>query len=167
MANEIPGLEFSRLITGLCTLTGFASPQRIIAGDGIAYAGVNFSINYKPEKDRDAILLYADFGCFDLEKRAMLYPLMLKENFMMASTCNSTFSVSESLDSVVLIEKVCLSTATPASLLALMRSLSHRVNYFNRQHRHRNATGTPNHHSPIPERASARATFGMQRHASG
>ena len=63
----------------------------------------------------------------------MLYPLMLKENAMMLHTRNCTFSVSEMYDHVVLIEKMSLAATTPQSLLAVMRSIARKANYFNKQ----------------------------------
>lgn len=126
--------RFDQLIGGLCALTGFAAPQRIIGGGAICYEQINFSITVDAAGDLDTLLVYADFGALDLEKKAMLYPLMLKENAMMLHTRNCTFGVSELYDHVVLIEKMSLATTTPQLLLATMRSLARKANYFNKQH---------------------------------
>ena len=127
--------QFEQLVIALCSLGGFSEPQRIMAGDALCYEGVNFAITIDPQSDIDALLLYADFGRLDLEKKAMLYPLMLKENFMMLESRNCTFAVSEMHDSVVLIERLALSLATPQSLLAQMRAIAHKANYVNKQQR--------------------------------
>ena len=127
--------SFDDLITGLCALTDYPAPLKIIAGEGIEFEGVNFAIICKQKSDPDALFLYADFGWLDLEQQAMLYPLMLKENFMMLGSRECTFGVSKLLDSVVLIEKVRLSQTSPESLLILMRSLARRANYFCKHHR--------------------------------
>ncbi|GAA4018739.1 CesT family type III secretion system chaperone [Actimicrobium antarcticum] len=136
--------NFEHLITGLCQLTGFASPQSIIEGGGIAFNGVSFALTQKPKADPDGLFLHADFGQLDLEQQAVLYPLMLQENLMMMSSRDCTFSVSRVLDSVVMIERISLSTQTPETLLAMMRSLAGRANYFNKHHRARKAV-TPRH----------------------
>ena len=126
--------QFDQLIGGLCALAGFAAPQRIIGGGAICYEQVDFAITVDAAGDSDALLVYADFGKLDLEKKAMLYPLMLKENAMMLHTRNCTFGVCELDDHVVLIEKMSLAATTPQSLLAAMRSIARKANYFNKQH---------------------------------
>jgi hypothetical protein len=127
--------EFEQLIQGLCSLTRYANPQQIIDGGGITFEGVTFALIYKPKADPDALFLYADFGQLDLEQQAALYPLMLQENMLMLSSRESTFSVSAKHDSVVMIEKISLPAQTPERLLALLRSMAHRANYFNKHHR--------------------------------
>lgn len=126
--------QFDQLVTGLCTLTGISIPNHLLAGDAICVEGVKFALATNALADPDALLLYADFGHLDLEKKAMLYPLMLKENFMLMGARNSTFGVSERSDSVVLIEYLSLTATTPDLLLARMRSLAHKANYFNKHH---------------------------------
>ncbi|MEB0137243.1 CesT family type III secretion system chaperone [Actimicrobium sp. CCC2.4] len=126
---------FEQLIQGLCKVTRYANPQQIIDGGGITFEGVTFALTYKPKADPDALFLYADFGQLDLEQQAALYPLMLQENMLMLSSREGTFSVAATNDSVVMIEKISLSAQTPESLLALLRSLAHRANYFNKHHR--------------------------------
>ena len=127
--------QFEQLVIGLCTLIGFPTPPHLIAGDAICYEGMNFALAVNTESNPDAVLLVADFGRLDLEKKAMLYPLMLKENFMMRGSGNCTFGVCESSDSVVLIDCLSLATTTPEALQARMRSLAHKTNHFNKQHR--------------------------------
>ncbi|MFT5590816.1 MAG: hypothetical protein ACI9ZF_003010 [Bradyrhizobium sp.] len=127
--------EFEQLIEGLCLLTGDNAPQRLIAGGGITIEGVTFTLMHKPAADAAALFLYADFGQFDLEEQAALYPLILQENMMMLSSRECTFSVSPSRDSVVMIEKISLTAHTPDTLLILLRSLTRRINYFNKHHR--------------------------------
>ena len=128
--------RFLQLVTELCSLVGFPEPRHLLAGEAMRHEDVNFAMTVNPQSDADALLLYADFGCLDLENKAMLYPLMLKENFMMTmASRNCTFAVSETHDSVVLIERLSLSLTTSHSLLAQMRAIAHKANYFNKQHR--------------------------------
>ncbi len=152
--------HFDQLIAGLCTLTGSSVPHQLATGDAICFEGVNFAVAINAHADPDALLLYADFGCLDREKKAMLYPLMLKENFMMMGSRNGTFAVSERSDSVVLIECLSLSATTPDLLLARMRLLAHKANYFNKQHR-----GL--HHAAYRSRAHQSETLLSQRYAHG
>lgn len=125
--------SFDQLIRGLCALAGFTAPQRLLAGDAICFDNVDFAITVGVPHHPDALLLYADFGKLDLEKKAMLYPLMLKENAMMLQTRNCTFGVSEIHDSVVLIEKLSLTATTPESLLKAMRMIARKAHYFSQQ----------------------------------
>lgn len=127
--------QFDQLVIDLCRLIGYPTPQHLIAGDAVCYEGMNFALASNAESEPDAVLLIADFGSLDIEKKAMLYPLMLKENFMMRGLRNCTFGVCESSDSVVLIDCLSLATTTPDALQARMRSLAHKTNYFNKQHR--------------------------------
>ncbi len=127
--------EFEQLIEGLCLLTGDNVPQRIIDGGAITIDGVGFTLMVKPVTDSGALFLYADFGQFNLEEQAALYPLLLQENMMMLSSRECTFSVSPNQDSVVMIEKISLTAHTPDTLLTLLRLLTRRINYFNKHHR--------------------------------
>ncbi len=127
--------EFEQLIEGLCALTGYPASQRIIDGAGITIEDVTFTLMHKPADDSAALFLYADFGQFDLEEQAALYPLMLQENLMMVSSREGTFSVSPTEESVVMIEKISLAAHTPGTLLTLLRSLTRRINHFNKHHR--------------------------------
>jgi hypothetical protein len=127
--------QFDQLIAGLCTLTGISASRHLLAGNAINVDGISFAMAVHAQSDPDALLLYADFGSLDLEKKAMLYHAMLKENFMMQSSRNGTFGVCENTDSVVLIECMSLAATTPDLLLARMRLLVHKANYFNQQHR--------------------------------
>ncbi|MEC5218071.1 hypothetical protein RCH09_003038 [Actimicrobium sp. GrIS 1.19] len=155
-------VDFRQLIEALCALTGFASAQHILRGDGIEFEGVTFALTQQPKAGPDALFIYADFGPLGLEQQARLYPLMLKENFLMMRSRQSTFSVSAATDSVVLIEKMALPGLTAEKLLAQLRLIAHRVNYFNRHHRdvggHLNRPALRNH-------ASVRRTLNLQDHA--
>lgn len=127
--------QFNQLITGLCALTGISVSDQLTAGDAICVEGVKFALAINAQSDPDALLLYADFGSLDFEKKAMLYPLLLKENVMLMGSRNSTFGVSQRSGSVVLIECFSLTATTPDVLLARMRLLAHKANYFNKHHR--------------------------------
>ncbi|MDY7575730.1 CesT family type III secretion system chaperone [Actimicrobium sp. CCI2.3] len=127
--------EFKQLVEGLCTLTGYTAPQRIIDGGGMTIEDVTFTLMHKPTVDPGALFLHADFGPCDLEEQAALYPLILQENMMLLSTRDCTFSVSPTTECVVLIEKISLADHTPDTLLVLLRSLTRRINYFNKHHR--------------------------------
>ena len=154
---------FEQLVTEVCVVAGFSEPQRLLSGEAIDYEGVSFALANHPASDPDALLVYADFGCLDLEKKAMLYPLMLKENFMMLESRNGTFAVSEIHDSVVLIEHLSLIKTTPQSLLTKMRAIAHKANYFNKQHRGlQHAAFRP----VTPQAASLRSQLNFQRAAS-
>jgi hypothetical protein len=126
--------QFEQLIKGLCALTGDTAPQRIIDGGGITIEDVIFTLMHKPATDSGALFLYADFGQFDLEEQAALYPLILQENMMMLSSRECTFSVCPTQESVVMIEKVSLAAHTPNTLLLHLRLLTRRINYFNKHH---------------------------------
>ena len=126
--------QFEQFVTDVCALAGCSEPQCHRSSNAISYEGVNFALAEDPASSPDALLIYADFGCLDLENKAKLYPLMLKENFMMLGSRNGTFAVSEIHDRVVLIEQLSLRQITPQSLLAKMRAIAYKANYFNKQH---------------------------------
>ncbi|MEC5217508.1 hypothetical protein RCH09_002466 [Actimicrobium sp. GrIS 1.19] len=125
---------FERLIHGFCALTGYHAPQRVLTGEGITYDGVILAVSWKPKANPAMLFVYASLGQLDAEHQAELYPMMLKQNFMMLMTSTRNFSFSKSMDSVVLIEDVSLADATPEALLAVVKSLVRSAQYFNRMH---------------------------------
>ena len=126
--------QFDQLVIGLCNLAGIPSAHHVIQGNAICCEGIHFAVAVRAQSNPDTLLLYADFGILDLEKKARLYHLMLKENFMMRGSRNGTFGVSESSGSVVLIECMSLATTTPDLLLARMHLLARKGKYFSMQH---------------------------------
>jgi hypothetical protein len=127
--------EFEHLMRGVCALTGLPSAQRLIDGDGFACAQVNFAITRKPHAHPDALFVHADFGPLSDAQQAIFYPLLLKENLMMMSTRQATFSVSAVRDSVVLIETMRLPGLTPAALVSAIQKLARSSHYFSKHHR--------------------------------
>ena len=147
---------FDQLLQGLCALASFPAPLRPVAGDAICFDSVDFAFSIDLPRHPDALMLYADFGKLDLEKKAMLYPMMLKENAMMLHTRNCTFGVSEIHDSVVLIEQLSLAATTPESLLKTMRLIARKARYFSQQH---------HHGSIITDRLNPRLAIGLRSHS--
>lgn len=147
---------FNQLIYELCAQANFPAPLRLLAGDAICFDSVDFAFSVDLPRSPDALLLYADFGKLDLEKKAMLYPMMLKENAMMLQTRNCTFGVSEIHDSVVLIEKLSLAETTPESLVKTMRSIARKARYFCQQH---------NHVSMTADRLNPRLAIALRSHS--
>jgi hypothetical protein len=143
--------DFERLIHGFCALTGYHAPHRVLAGEGIIYDGVTLAVSWKPKANPAMLFVYASLGQLDAEHQAELYPLMLKQNFMMLTTSERTFSISKSTDSVVLIEGINLAGTTPEALLTVVKSLVRSAQYFHRTHCAGNALPP----AALPQRAAA------------